>query len=175
MSSPSHPPYLLTLIISYEGYKLWKSSLCNFLHPSVPSSPLTPNILFSTSCTETQYYQVAKYWNQNKMAHAYVWCDLTFKKREIYVTSSKSHETAYIWMLLSTSRFLISVPTAEHISTVEPRNQTNFVSHKTSRERPFSTVVNTRAKHQRKRKRERQKRILGLQLCRDVSGRGSVT
>jgi hypothetical protein len=48
MSHPSHPLNLVTLTILGEEYRLWSTSLCNFLHdPS--SSLLSPNIntLFS--------------------------------------------------------------------------------------------------------------------------------
>jgi hypothetical protein len=60
------------------------------------------------------------------------------------------------------------VSAAEISRAVEPRNETKL---KTSRERPFSTVVNTKAKQGGG---GIQIKIVGLQLCRDVSGRGSA-
>jgi hypothetical protein len=39
---------LIILIISHEEYKLWSSTLCNFLQSSTGSSFLGINILFST-------------------------------------------------------------------------------------------------------------------------------
>jgi hypothetical protein len=36
----------LIVLISYEGHKLWNSSLCNFLRPAVTSPLLGPNVLF---------------------------------------------------------------------------------------------------------------------------------
>jgi hypothetical protein len=39
---------LIILIVLCEGYKLWSSSLCSFLHPHFTSSLFCPNILLST-------------------------------------------------------------------------------------------------------------------------------
>jgi hypothetical protein len=38
---------LIILIILYEEYKLWSSSLCSFLQPPVTSFLFDPNILLS--------------------------------------------------------------------------------------------------------------------------------
>jgi hypothetical protein len=40
--------YLITLIISYEEYKLWSSALCSFHPPPVTLPLVHPNILLST-------------------------------------------------------------------------------------------------------------------------------
>jgi hypothetical protein len=44
---------LIIQIILWEEYKLWSSSLCNFLHPPVTSSLLGPNILLNTLFSNT--------------------------------------------------------------------------------------------------------------------------
>jgi hypothetical protein len=48
MPCPSHPPYLITLIIFYEEYKLCSSSSCSCHQPPVTSSFLGPNIIVCT-------------------------------------------------------------------------------------------------------------------------------
>jgi hypothetical protein len=44
---------LVCLIISGDGYKLWISLLCNFLHSPVTSSLVGPNILLNTLFSNT--------------------------------------------------------------------------------------------------------------------------
>jgi hypothetical protein len=44
---------LTCLMISADDYKLWSSSLCNFLHSPVTSSVLGPNILLRTLFSNT--------------------------------------------------------------------------------------------------------------------------
>jgi hypothetical protein len=55
MPRPPHSPWLdLTcLMISENEYKLWSSSLCNFLHSPATSSLLGPNILLRTLFSNT--------------------------------------------------------------------------------------------------------------------------
>jgi hypothetical protein len=45
---PIFSSLIYSLIIIHEQYKLWSSSLCNFLQPPVASSLSSPNILLST-------------------------------------------------------------------------------------------------------------------------------
>jgi hypothetical protein len=44
---------LTCLMISVDEFKLWSSSLCNFLYSPVTSSPLSPNILLRTLFSNT--------------------------------------------------------------------------------------------------------------------------
>jgi hypothetical protein len=44
---------LIILITLGEEFKLWSSSLRSFLQPSITSSPLGPNIFFSTLFSNT--------------------------------------------------------------------------------------------------------------------------
>jgi hypothetical protein len=53
MPCPSHPLDLIILTISDQKYKLWSSSLCNFLHCLVTSSPSHTNILLSSLFSNT--------------------------------------------------------------------------------------------------------------------------
>ena len=48
VTCPTHLTLLITRTIFGEEYSLLSSSLCSSLHFPVPSSPLGPNILFST-------------------------------------------------------------------------------------------------------------------------------
>jgi hypothetical protein len=45
--------HLIHLLISDDEYKLWRSSLCNFLHSPRTSSPLAQNVLLSTLVPNT--------------------------------------------------------------------------------------------------------------------------
>jgi hypothetical protein len=58
--------YLICLIISGDGYKLWSSPLCNYLHCSVTSSLLGPNIL-SAPCSQTPSVYALPFMLQSKL------------------------------------------------------------------------------------------------------------
>jgi hypothetical protein len=49
IAHPSHPFYLITLVISAEEYKLWSSLLCTFLQPPFTSFILCPDICLSSN------------------------------------------------------------------------------------------------------------------------------
>jgi hypothetical protein len=53
MIRPSHPSWLIILIIFSEEYTLWSSSLCSFLQLLVTSFHFGPNILLSTLFSDT--------------------------------------------------------------------------------------------------------------------------
>jgi hypothetical protein len=48
---PSQPPDFITLIVLNEKYKLWSSSLCNFLQPLVTSSLPQHPVLTLSPCS----------------------------------------------------------------------------------------------------------------------------
>jgi hypothetical protein len=53
MSCPSYSSDLIILLILGEENKLWSSSLCSFLQPTVTSSLFGPNILLKTLFSNT--------------------------------------------------------------------------------------------------------------------------
>jgi hypothetical protein len=63
MSHPSYPPNLITLAVFSEAYKLWNSSLCNFLQVPVSFSLLGPNIfliVWSSKHSPSQLFPYGK-------------------------------------------------------------------------------------------------------------------
>jgi hypothetical protein len=53
MRYPYHPPWFDHHNNIWRTYKLWSSSICNFLHPPLPFSFLSPNNLYNTLLSNT--------------------------------------------------------------------------------------------------------------------------
>jgi hypothetical protein len=95
---------LIYLMVSGEEYRLWSSPLCNFLHSSITSSVLAPNILLGTLFSNT----LSLYSSLNVRGQVFLFTIHTIKHLKIFIPASSSFHSVYFIVMESACVFIIA-------------------------------------------------------------------